>query len=241
MSDDRTSTDAQEQTGAAVVQGPVAIVTKLSRMPAVTWLTLGVALLALPGLVTLIDVLGVSLGPLVQGVLQWAVALAVLGVVVGVEDRSLASVGVRRPTWWDVPYLMGTAIAVLAVFIAGPALLSAAGLPVADGLSSLESTPGLGVSLFAAVTTGVVEEMLYRGYPLERLLEYTDSPAIAGSLTVTVFTLAHLVTWPVGTVLLVGMVSAVWTAVYLRRPTLVPVVGSHVGIWVVAVLGQYFA
>jgi len=209
-------------------------------MPTVTQLTVAVALLALPVLVALIDALGLTPGPLAEVALQWTVALAVLGVVVGVEDRPLASVGVRRPAWRDLAYLVGTAAVVLAVFVVGPTVLATVGLPVADGVSSLESTPGIGVALVGAVTTGVVEEVLYRGYPLERLLEYTDSAVVAGTLTVVVFTLAHLVTWPIGNVVLVATVSVVLTVVYLRRRTLFPVVGAHAGIWALAVLGQYY-
>jgi len=237
MSEDGSPTDTPNRTA---TDTQPRLSTALAGIPTVTQLTVVVALLALPVLVALIDALGLTPGPLVEVALQWAVALAVLGVVVSVEDRPLASVGVRRPAWRDLAYLVGTAAVVMAVFIVGPTVLAAVGLPVADGLSSLEATPGIGVALLSAVTTGVVEEILYRGYPLERLLEYTDSAAVAGSLTVAVFTLAHLVTWPVGSVLLVAAVSVVLTVVYLRRRTLFPVVGAHVGIWVLAVLGQYY-
>lgn len=237
MSDDGSATDTPNRTATRHRTGLVA---KLAGIPAVTQLTVAVALLALPVLVGLVDALGVALGPLAESGLQWAVALAVLGVVVGIEDRSLASVGFRRPAWRDLAYLVGTAAVVMAVFIAGPPLIAATGLPTTEGASSPEPTAGIGVALLGAVTTGVVEEILYRGYPLERLLEHTDSAAVAGTLTVAVFTLAHLVAWPVGNVVLVAAVSVVLTAVYLRRRTLVPVVGAHVGIWVLAVLGQYY-
>lgn len=240
MSDDGAATDTSERTASTVARGPDTVAAGLSRMPTVTQLTVVVALVALPVLVALVDELGLALAPLAESALQWAVALAVLGVVVGVEDRPLASVGFRWPAWRDLAYLVGTAVATLAVFILGPWVLSAVGLPVADGVSSLESPPNIAVALFGAVTTGVVEEILYRGYPLERLLEYTDSAAVAGTLTVVVFTLAHLITWPVGSVALVAAVSVVLTVVYLRRRTLVPVVGAHAGIWVLAVLGQYY-
>jgi membrane protease YdiL (CAAX protease family) len=240
MSDDSASTDATEPTASSVARGPATVTAGLSRMPRVTRLTVVGSLLALPGLVTLVDALGLTPGPLAKNALQWAVALAVLGVVVGVEDRPLASVGFRRPAWRDLAYLVGTAAVVMAVFIAGRPVVAATGLTTTEGASSLEPTAGIGVALLSAVTTGVVEEILYRGYPLERLLEHTDSAAVAGSLTVALFTVAHLVAWPVGNVVLVAAVSVVLTAVYLRRRTLVPVVGAHVGIWVLAVLGQYY-
>lgn len=37
-----------------------------------------------------------------------------------------------------------------------------------------------------------------------------------------------------------ALVAAILTGVYLRRRTLVPVVGAHVLVWVFAVLGRVF-
>lgn len=41
----------------------------------------------------------------------------------------------------------------------------------------------IGVAFVRSVTAGVVEEILYREYPIERLLAYTDSPLVAGGVT----------------------------------------------------------
>jgi membrane protease YdiL (CAAX protease family) len=98
----------------------------------------------------------------------------------------------------------------------------------------------IGVALAGAVTTGIVEEILFRGYPIERLLAYTDSSLLAGGLTWAIFTLAHAVVWPVGNLLQIAAVAAILTAVYIRRRTLVPVISAHVLVWVFAIMGQYF-
>jgi membrane protease YdiL (CAAX protease family) len=99
---------------------------------------------------------------------------------------------------------------------------------------------GLGVALAGAVTTGVVEELLFRGYPIECLLDYTDSALVAGGTTWVVFTVAHAAVWPVGNLLQIAAVAAVLTVVYLRRRTLVPVAGAHALVWILAVLGQFY-
>lgn len=91
-----------------------------------------------------------------------------------------------------------------------------------------------------AVTTGIVEEVLYRGYAIERLIEYTESSIIAGGVSWGTFTLAHAVVWPVGNLVQVATVSAIFTLVYTRRRSLFPVIGAHVLVWCLAVLGQIY-
>lgn len=43
-----------------------------------------------------------------------------------------------------------------------------------------------------AVTAGITEEIMFRGYVIERTLELTGSAPLAGALSVVVFTAAHL-------------------------------------------------
>lgn len=213
---------------------------KVARIPPLTAFTLAVSLLALPGYVWFTSALELNPSPLADVAFQWGVALAVVGVAVGVENRSLASVGFRRPRWLDAVYLVGTAVAAMSIFALTDPLVEALGLPVQGDAGTMSAGVGLSVALLRAVTAGVVEEILFRGYPVERLLEYADSPILAGVLTWGVFTVAHAVTWPLGNLLQISAVTAVFTAVYLRRRTLVPVVGAHVAVWTLSVLGQFY-
>ena len=90
------------------------------------------------------------------------------------------------------------------------------------------------------MTTGVVEEVLYRGYAIEQLIAYSPRSAIAGGISWGIFTLAHAIVWPIGNLVQIATVSAVFTFVYLRRRNLFPVIASHVLIWCLAVLGQIY-
>ncbi|GAB3669069.1 CPBP family intramembrane glutamic endopeptidase [Halopiger thermotolerans] len=211
----------------------------LEAIPPVTGVTLVIALVALPALAFAASAL--ELSQPVSLALQWLVAIAVVAVTVGVEGRSPSSIGFRRPAWIDLGYLVAAAAGALAIFIATGPLVAALGLPVESGAGGIAELPSLPVALAAAVTAGVVEEILYRGYAIERLLEYSGSPLVAGGLTWLVFTLAHAVAWPLGNLLQVAAVTAIFVVVYLSRRTLVPVVGAHVLVWLLPVLGAFFA
>lgn len=214
-------------------------VPRLAELPVATGVTLVIALGALPALAFAASALEfsqtVSIG------LQWLVAIAVVAVAVSVEGRSPSSIGFRRPARVDLGYLLGTAAVALLVFVFTGPFVEALGLPVETGTGDVAELPGLPVALAAAITTGVVEELLYRGYAIERLLEYTGSALVAGGLTWLAFTLAHAVVWPLGNLVQVAAVAAVFVVVYLRRRTLVPVVGAHVLVWLLPVLGRFFA
>jgi hypothetical protein len=215
-------------------------VSALARLPPLTVGTIALSLLGLPLFVLALGAFDASVPPAVSIGVFWALAAVVLGVAVGVEDLSLADVGFRRPGWVDLGYLLGTSVAVLLVYVLTDPLVSTLGLPVADDAGAVSAGAGIGVAIARAVTIGVVEEILYRGYPIERLLEYTDSPLVAGAVTWGVFTLAHVPRWPLGNLVQTALVAGVLTLVYLRRRTLVPVVGAHVLVWVFAALGQVY-
>lgn len=199
-----------------------------------------IAFFALPAWVFALSVADVSVPPIVRIGAYWAVAAIVVGIALFGEELSPPEIGFRRPAWIDLGYVVVTSALILAVFGMTDPLVEALGLPVADEAASLGGDAGLGMMVALAVTIGIVEEILYRGYPLERLLSLTDSSLVAGGLTWGLFTIAHAVSWPLGNLLQVGLVAAVLTVVYLRRRTLVPVVGAHVLVWVLAAIGQAY-
>jgi membrane protease YdiL (CAAX protease family) len=217
-----------------------ASVAQLRTVPPLTACVIGFSLLALPAFALLAETLPIARSPAAELAVQWGVAVLVVGTAVAVENRSFAAVGFRRPAWVDIGYLLGTSAVTLFVFVLTDPLVSALGLPVGDDAGTLATGVGLGLALMGAVTTGVVEEVLFRGYPIERLLEHTDSSLVAGGLTWMAFTVAHTVVWPLGNLLQIAAVAAVLTLVYLRRRTLVPVIGAHVLVWAFAVLGRFY-
>lgn len=216
-------------------------VSRLARIPPSTAANVLLALFALP-LLALSNRTGViNVGPVGELAIQWGLAVAVVSIAVGVEDRSAAELGFRRPARIDFGYLLATAAAALLVFAGTDPLVAALGLPVGEDAGRMAADVGLEMALAGAITAGIVEEVLFRGYPIERLLECTDSPLLAGGSVWCVFTAAHAAVWPLGNLFQIAAVAALFTAVYLRRRTLAPVIGAHVLVWTFSVLGQFYA
>lgn len=196
------------------------------------------ALVGLPLGAAGLDALGVD-GPGTSVLVPWSVLAVVLAGAVGVEDRSLGSIGLRRPALRDAGWAVVTAGLALVAIAATDPLLEALGLATTDGL---DYGTGLAAGLAIAVTAGVVEETLLRGYALERLAETDFGVTGAAVLTWLVFPIAHLPAGvPSGTLLQIAAGGAVFTAVYVRRRTLAPVVAGHAGVNALGVLASTLA
>ncbi|WP_217628992.1 CPBP family intramembrane glutamic endopeptidase [Halopelagius longus] len=199
-----------------------------------------VALLGIPALSFAARTLSVGLHPVAEIALLWSLLGVVLGVVFVWEDRPLRSLGVRRPDRIDAAYLLAaTVLGFLALAATGP-LVEMLGLAQSGQTGMGVEEYGVGIAVAAAVTTGVVEEVLYRGYAIERLAERSESALVAGGLSWAAFTVAHAVSWQLGDLLQVALAALVFTLVYVRRRSLFAVVGAHVLIWLLGVLGAVY-
>ena len=150
-------------------------------------------------------------------------------VVTRTERLSLASIGVRRPTWATVPSALGVVLIVLYVL----PLLTAPLMTALDlggfqpGIDAIVRLP-VWFRVCVAVTSGTVEETLYRGYAVERLATMTGRPWVGGLLAVAAFGAAHIPFWGVGPALAADLpFGVVMTGFYLWRRDLVANASAH--------------
>jgi uncharacterized protein len=160
---------------------------------------------------------------------MWAFLAAVLWIVLGVERRPLASIGLRPPGVRSIA--MGLGLAAVTMWVLTPFnvwLLGKLGLAgFEEGIATARRMPTW-LLAFAVLTAGVVEEVLYRGFPLERLAEATGSVAVAGAVTVLVFAAVHWPMWGAGPVLTFVVSGVVFTAFYVWQRDLTATVVAHV-------------
>jgi uncharacterized protein len=73
------------------------------------------------------------------------------------------------------------------------------------------------LNVLIVVRAAVSEEILFRGYPMERLEELSGSRALAGVVTCAVFTLDHISFWGWHHIFIAGAAGAALTVLYLWR------------------------
>jgi membrane protease YdiL (CAAX protease family) len=191
-------------------------------------LTIGVALLPLS---TWGSRLGL-LGPLASIETLWWVAVAVVILYVSlVERRPLSSVGFRR--FGAASLVSGVAASILLVL--GIVAIYTVVFPLlhlranSGEMEKLLATPFW--YWFAMVTrTAVAEELLFRGYPIERLQELTHSRAIAALVSWAAFTYAHLAGWGAAQLIVAGFGGIVLTVLFVwRRNLWVNIIAHWIG------------
>jgi membrane protease YdiL (CAAX protease family) len=160
--------------------------------------------------------------------IYWLLVAATLAYVVLIEKRALSSIGWRKPKIADV--LIGLAFAV--AIVVGLAALYLAVFPAlhldeTQALDALSAAPTWWLAI-SVVRAGVSEEVLFRGYPIERLKELTGSNAIAVVLPLVLFSLAHVGPWGWTHLIVAGFGGAMFTVLYMWRRNLWVNIVAHV-------------
>jgi membrane protease YdiL (CAAX protease family) len=162
-------------------------------------------------------------------VVKWIPAAFLVAYAKLVEDDGVESFGVR----WDGvgPFLkrVGTGLAVMmgANVVLAPLHERIGTEDLMAGMAEYRDTSLL-TRLFVALTAGVTEEILYRGYALERLEDETDSRLVAAAGSVLAFVVAHKSDqWGWGSLALIAQPATIVTLLYVRSRDLLAVIAVH--------------
>jgi uncharacterized protein len=166
---------------------------------------------------------------LVGEALFWALALALVAIVLFWERRPLASIGLVPPT---ARTLRRGVLGLLLYFAVAGAmiallLLVAGGVPRFEGVNrTLQAMPGWAL-LLLAIRAGVVEELMTRGFALHRLAEWTGSLRVGAVLQLLLFAGLHVPVWGWSKGAIVLVLGAVLTFTYLRHRDLAANMLTH--------------
>lgn len=165
--------------------------------------------------------------------LYWALAALVVAYVLAVEERPLSTVGMQAPvTWTWIGWLLWGFVAVAGAGVGAGLVARLLGVDAVDGSMVVLLEQPVHRKLAAALTAGVTEEILFRGYVIERLLGADPAGgtvALAVAVSVAAFVLAHAGTrsWP-GLLGLVPVGLAL-AGVYVACRSLPVVIVAHAG------------
>lgn len=170
----------------------------------------------------------------------WSLVCFVFLYVRKVERRSLQSIGFSSIELSHAA--LGLIAGVLTVFLFGIMYLYILPmLGIGDGIASthnaaeLMATP-LWWRLISAVRAGVAEEVIFRGYAIERTIGLTRNRTIAVLAPLAVFTFAHVPIWGWSHVPIVALGGLVFSLLYVWRRNLWTNIVAHVVVDVVAVI-----
>jgi membrane protease YdiL (CAAX protease family) len=135
---------------------------------------------------------------LTREAIWWLYAAAVLLWLGVVERLPMNSIGLRRPTWKSLAFAVLGAVALLLVFaIHFGVIVRVFHLDAAAAIEQQQiilSRP-YWYRVILVLRAAVVEEILFRGYIIEKVRQLTGSVSLAVALSVLTFTWAHLTGW----------------------------------------------
>ncbi|HEV7777939.1 MAG TPA: type II CAAX endopeptidase family protein [Luteibacter sp.] len=170
----------------------------------------------------------------------WIYVAAMLAYVRRVERRPLSSIGFRRPGTKNV--VIGILAGVLITVTLGtmylvilPALhLNDEVIATTNG-SALMATP-FWWRFISTIRAAVSEEVLFRGYAMERIEALSGSRVVALLVSCAVFTLAHVSAWGWSHELIVAVGGLAFSLLYLWRRNLWVNIIAHFIVDAVSVL-----
>lgn len=128
----------------------------------------------------------------------WAVAAIILIWLRLAERLPFSSIGFRRPTWKTIVFGIAAFVLLIAILALEYAvlvpLLHIHGDRTAAVRQSILDTP-LWYRVISVLRAAVVEEILFRGYLIEKVRQLTRSTVLAVVVSVAAFTYAHLAGW----------------------------------------------
>ena len=170
--------------------------------------------------------------------LIWVSAVALLVIIRRGEHLSLRSIGIGTARWWK-SILWGFIIAVVSMAVVG-ALVYVTGYGHGPGSAAFEKLP---LWLITAIVfrAGVVEELFYRGYSIERLRLVGFGRFWSVAIPLVIFSLGH---WSGGAanILIAFAAGLILTGFYLwRRDLVANMIGHGLVDFVANVLPKLFS
>ena len=212
-----------------------------TKVPRATWAGLGIALFAMVAIRQLFVFFvpeTTFTSAILKETLIWVSALALILIIRRGEHLSLRSIGIGTARWWK-SILWGFIIAIVSmVIVGGLAYLTHYGN--GPGSAAFEKLP---LWLITAIVfrAGVVEELFYRGYAIERLQLIGLGRFWSVAIALVIFSLGHL-SGGEANILIAFAACLILTGFYLWRSDLVAnMIGHGLVDFIANVLPKLFA
>lgn len=169
-----------------------------------------------------------GIGPLASHDLFWWPILFVTPFyVAAVERRPLSSIGLIHPTWATLIY--GVAAALIVHCVAFPLsdwIELRLHLTGSAAAADIYNTP-YWYRFLLVTRAAFAEEVIYRGYLIERTEDATASPILAAILSLGAFCYGHVAFWGWVSLIRIGSAAAVFIALYMWRRDLGANIVAH--------------
>lgn len=159
----------------------------------------------------------------------WALLAIVIFYALRVEKLPAATIGLRNHGW-KATVLRGFAAGLVLTLIAGATVYVAKTffhLQTDNHLVAMLAGMPVWMIVLLSLRAGFTEEIIYRGYLLDRLGRLSGSPWVGVLGSIALFTLMHFGGWQAGQLVLVALAGTLFTALYLWKRNIMIAVIAH--------------
>lgn len=161
--------------------------------------------------------------------LVWlGIGVALLAWIGFAERRPLSSIGLKRPSGGTFGWGVAGAVALIASFMLCYALiLPLLGLEIDRGRTGAIVANPVWLQLVIFSVAAFVEEIIYRGYLIERAEELSGSAWLALAVSIGAFILVHAPGWAASQLVVVAFGAVIMGLLYLWKRDLPMVMLAH--------------
>ncbi len=163
----------------------------------------------------------------------WLLLLVMILWIYFVEKRTITSIGWKKLTIKTVFVAIGLGFVLFIVFGFANVVIQKLGLELNQEIAEMISAKSIPVLFLLVLRAAVVEEVLYRGYAIERINELTKSKWVAGVVPLIMFMLVHL-SWGIGHLLFIFIAGGLLTLMYVSKRNLALNIIAHFTVDVIA-------
>ncbi len=160
----------------------------------------------------------------------WGLAFLVLVFTRTIEKLPLSSIGWKPLSWKSAVMAIGLGV-LLSLLVPVLTLLVSKIFPPSNSgtITQVVSNYSWWILLLSVITAGITEEVLFRGYPLERLHEITGNKWISGVISLIFFVAIHATGWNIAHIIgVVIPLGIILTGLYFWQRNLLFVMIVHV-------------
>jgi len=165
----------------------------------------------------------------------WLLLLVMILWIYFVEKRTITSIGWKKLTIKLTFLAIGLGLVLFIAFGIATMVIQKLGLELNQEVAEMISGKSIPVLFLLVLRAAVVEEVLYRGYAIERINELTKSKWIAGLVPLIMFMLVHL-SWGIGHLLFIFIGGGLLTLMYVSKRNLALNIIAHFTVDVIALL-----
>lgn len=161
-------------------------------------------------------------------VIQWIIVGILFILIFFWEKKSWDSIGIRKISKTDVFWgFVVLIIGYMSYLITDPLVRSLNLVSQSSEISGFIIIP-LGLRIFMVLTAGITEEIIFRGYLIERTNYLTRNLILSAGISYFIFVVYHFPFWGVAGLIQIGVWAIPITVLYVRTRNLTTCILVHI-------------